>query len=221
VEKLDYLVWRTDGLDIGSHRDVLVEHTKRLSERVLALTISVADTDADVPKPTLLMGRGPELAAVASVWLDSIDDRGAVEEALRAGGADVDGYLVTESVPQRRTEPHWQEITHFTWFPKPDRLTDEEFLHGWHDVHTPSTGRLHPRRLGYTRDTVARTMTPGSPQVNAIVFEYFTLDDYVDPRRLYGSKEAVDETVEHLPLYADYESISSRPLYELIVKELG
>ena len=110
------------------------------------------------------------------------------------------------------------EITHFTWFPKPDRLTDEEFFHGWHDVHTPSTSRLHPTRLGYTRDTVARAMTPGSPQVNAIVFEYFTLEDYNDPRRLYGSKEAVDETVEHLPLYADYESINSRPLHEVVVK---
>jgi hypothetical protein len=64
-------------------------------------------------------------------------------------------------------------------------------------------------------------MTPGSPQVNAIVFEYFTLEDYVDPRRLYGSKDAIDETVQHLPLYADYDTISSRPLHELVVKSLS
>jgi hypothetical protein len=221
VEKLDYLVWRIDGLEIGSHRDLLLEDATHVSDDVLACTICVADTETDVPNPTLLMGRGPELAAVVSVWLDSIDDRGPLEEALRAGGADIDGYLVTESVPQRREQPHWHEITHFTWFPKPDRLTDEEFLHGWHEVHTPSTGRLHPARIGYTRDTVARTMTPGSPQVNAIVFEYFTLEDYVDPRRLYGSKDAIDETVQHLPLYADYDTISSRPLHELVVKSLS
>ncbi len=221
MEKIDYLVGRVDRLDIASHREMLVDEAKRLSERVLALTLFVADTDEDVPKPTLLMGRGPDLAVVASVWLDSIDARGAVEEALRVRGAGADGYLVTESVPQRRDEPHWHEITHVTWFPKPDRLTDEEFFHGWHDVHTPSTKRLHPTRLGYTRDTVARTITPSSPQVNAIVFEYFTLEDYTDPRRLYGSKEAVAETMEHLPLYADYESISSRPMHELIVKDLA
>jgi len=221
VEKLDYLVWRTDGLDIGSHRDLLVERGRHVAERVCALTIFVADTDSDVPKPTLLMGRGRDLAAVASLWLDTIDDRRPVEEALRVGGAAVDGYLVTESVPQQRGEPHWHEVTHFTWFPKPDRLSEEEFFHGWHDVHTPSTTRLHPTRLGYTRDTVARVLTPGSARVDAIVFEYFTLEDYTDPRRLYGSKEAVDETVEHLPLYADYESINSRPMHELIVKELG
>jgi hypothetical protein len=222
VEKLDYLVWRVDGRDTATHRDQLLDDAKRLAERVLAITLFVADTDEDVPKPTLLMGRGPELAAVASVWIDSIDDRRVVEDALRAGGAHVDSYLVTESVPQSRgPQQHWHEITHFTWFPKPDRLTDEQFLHGWHEVHTPSTQRLHPTRLGYTRDTVARTLTQGSPPVNAIVFEYFTLEDYVDPRRLYGSKEAVEETMEHLPLYADYESINSRPMHELIVKTLG
>ena len=221
MEKIDYLVWRRRGLDIAQHRDLLLEDAKRVSDEVLAFTLFVADTDADVPKPTLLMGRGPELAAVASVWIDTIDDRGPVESLLRTSGAEVDGYLVTESVPQRRgPQQHWQEITHFTWFPKPDRLTDEQFLHGWHDVHTPSTPRLHPTRLGYTRDTVARTLTEGSPKVNAIVFEYFTLEDYVDPRRLYGSKEAVEETMAHLPLYADYESINARPMRELIVKEL-
>ena len=221
MEKLDYLVWRIDKLYIAHHRGLLVERARGVADRTLALTICVADTDEDVPKPTLLMGRGPELAAVASVWMDSIDDRAAIEDALRVGGAEVDSYLVTESVPQQREGVHWSEITHFTWFPKPDLLTDEEFFHGWHDIHTPSTGRLHPTRLGYTRDTVARTITKGSPQVNAIVFEYFALEDYVDPRRLYGSKEAVEETMEHLPLYADYESINSRPMHELIVKTLG
>ena len=221
MEKVDYLVWRRDGLDIARHRDLLLEHANRVSDRTIAFTLCVADTDEDVPKPTLLMGRGPDLAAVASVWLDSIDDRVAIEEALRAGGSSIDGYLVTESVPQRREEPRWAEITHFTWFPKPDRVTDEQFFHGWHEVHTPSTTRLHPTRLGYTRDAVARVLTPGSPRVDAIVFEYFTVEDYTDPRRLYGSKEAVDETMEHLPLFADYDSISSRPMHELVVKDLA
>lgn len=221
MEKLDYLVWRRDGLDVARHRDLLLEDAKRVRNDILAFSLFVADTDQDVPKPTLLMGRGPELAAVASVWIDSIDDRRVVEDVLRASGSEIDGYLVTESVPQLRAEQqHWQEITHFTWFPKPERLTDEQFFHGWHEVHTPSTTRLHPTRLGYTRDSVTRVMTPGSPRVAAIVFEYFSLEDYIDPRRLYGSKEALEETMDHLPLFADMDSISSRPMHELIVKSL-
>lgn len=222
MEKVDYLVWRRDGLDIAEHRALLVKQAapKIVADGALALTLNIGDTDTDVPKPTLLMGRGPKLAAVASVWVDSIDDRRGIEEALRAGDADIDGYLVTESVPQRR-EASSGVITHFTWFPKPDRLTDEEFFHGWHEVHTPSTHRLHPTRLGYTRDTVARVMTSGPARVDAIVFEYFTREDYTDPRRLYGSKEALDETMEHLPLYADLETINSRPLHEVVVKPLS
>jgi hypothetical protein len=215
VEKIDYLVWRRDGLDIAPHRQLLLE--QEVSD-IRALSLYFADTETDVPKPTLLMGRGPELAAVASVWVDSIDDRNKVEEALRAGGADVDGYLVTESVPQHRSGS--AEITHFTWFPKPDRVTDAEFFRGWHEVHTPATNALHPTRVGYTRDAVARTLTPGSPKVDAIVFEFFTLADYIDPRRLYGSKAALDETMEHLPLFADFDSINSRPLHEVVVKPL-
>jgi len=216
VEKIDYLVWRRDGLEIVQHRQLLLDQD---TSDVRAFSLFFADTDADVPKPTLLMGRGPDLAAVASVWLDSIDDRAGIEEALRAGGAVVDGYLVTESVPQNRSGS--AEITHFTWFPKPDRVSEEEFFRGWHEVHTPATNALHPTRVGYTRDAVARTLTPGSPQVNAIVFEFFTLEDYVDPRRLYGSKAALNETMEHLPLFADLDSINSRPLHEVVVKSLG
>jgi hypothetical protein len=217
MEKLDYLIWRRDGLDIARHRDLLLEDANRVSDEALGFTLFVADTDEDIPKPTLLMGRGPDLAAVASVWLDTIDDRGTIEDAL---GPRADGYLVTESVPQRRVASDEAQITHFTWFAKPERLSYDDFLHGWHDVHTPTTSRLHPTRLGYTRDTVARVLTPGAQRVDAIVFEYFTIDDYNDPRRLYGSKDAIDETMSHLPLYADYELLNSRPMREHVVKGL-
>jgi hypothetical protein len=209
VEKLDYLIF-------GTAFDAAPVET--LADDVLALAVFTADTDDDIPAPTLLLGRGPDLRAVVSVWVDSVDDRARIEEAL--GGAS-DGYLVTESVPQQRRATDEPQIAHFTWFPKPQRLSYEDFLHGWHDVHTPSTTRLHPTRVGYTRDTVARTLTPGSPSVDAIVFEYFTIADYIDPKRLYGSKEAVDETISHLPLYADYELLNSRPMRERVVKPLS
>lgn len=209
MEKIDYLIFDRSDVDRARLENV-AGHTR-------ALTIFTGDTEADIPKPTLLLGRGPDLAAVVSVWIDSIDDRGAIEDAL---GPRADGYLVTESVPQQRVTSDEPYVAHFTWFAKPDRLGYDDFLHGWHDVHTPSTSRLHPTRLGYTRDTVARTLTHGSPRVDAIVFEYFTVADYADPRRLYGSKEAIDETVEHLPLYADYELLNSRPLHEMVVKPL-
>lgn len=229
MEKLDYLVWRDPAVAATEYRTRLLEQAAPaiVGAGVRALSVGLADTDAEIPEPTLLMGRGAELAAVVSVWVDSLDDRAPIEDALAGLAGTVDGYLVTESVPQGREDRDWPDgqqspgITHFTWFPKPDRLTDEEFYRGWHEIHTPASAVLHPLRWEYVRDSVVRPVTAGSPPLGAIVLERFRrLEDYTDPRRLYGSDEALAETMEHLPLYADFETLSSRPLHEVIVKSL-
>jgi hypothetical protein len=191
VEKLDLLVWD----DVPLTLDV---------PGLRSLTTSVA---AGLDKPTILMGRGAQLHALLELWVDSYD-------IWRDVVAQVPGdlYLVTSSQPQSRTDVPGL-LTHLSWFPKPERLSEDAFFHGWHEVHTPTTGALHPLRQGYTRDAVARTLTAGSPPVRAIVSEYFATEDYLDPRRLFGSKEALQASVEELPLYADAADVSSCPLY--------
>jgi hypothetical protein len=195
VEKVDLLVWSPEALAAAAHLSV---------PGLRQLSVSTA---AGLPKAPLLMGRGSELAGLVEVWLDSVDVWPAVVAAVPS-----DAYLVTESVPQRPSGADGL-LTHLTWFPKPSRLTDEEFFHGWHVVHTPSSAALHPRRQGYVRDAVARTLTPGSPAVRAIVSEHFALDDYLDPARLFGGPEALRVTMDELPLYADQADISSCPVW--------
>ena len=228
MEKLIYLTWKREPLSIEDYRaHLLDEVSPRIVESgARALNVSVADTQQDIPKATLLMGDGKTLSAAISVWLDCLDDRGPLETALREHGARVDGYLVTESIPQADPDRDWADgepspgVTHFTWFPRPERLTPEAFYHGWHEVHTPASAKLHPTRWEYVRNAVARTLTPGSPRVDAIVAERFSIEDYCDPKRLYGSKQALQENVEHLPLYANLEDLHSTPLSEVIVKSL-
>lgn len=230
MEKIDYLVWRRDGLTIEEHRDQLLDEVAPaiLTVGPTELTIHTADTDQDIPTPTLLMGRGADLAAVVTLWLDSIDDRAPITAALDAVGSSVDAYLVTESMPQRRDDRDWPDgepspgITHFTCFPKPSRLSADEFYRGWHEVHTPASFRLHPRRWEYVRDAVVRPLTGGSPPLGAIVLERFrTVEDYADPSLLYGPPETMEETMRDLPLYADVEDITSRPLHEHILRSRG
>jgi hypothetical protein len=192
VEKVDYLLW--DGVPSGP------------LPGVRSARVSAAAPDV---KPTLLMGLGSALAALVEVWVDSIDDR-ATWEALLPGR--YDGYLVTESVPQPVSDEPGL-LTHFSWFPKPARLTDEEFYRGWQEGHTPTTFALHPLRRGYVRDAVARVLTPGSPPVRAIVSEVFAAGDYEDPSRLFGSPAAVAKTMEELPSYGDHADMSCRPLW--------
>ncbi|GAA3818862.1 hypothetical protein [Nocardioides panacisoli] len=196
MEKIDLLVW--DDEAVAAAPAVAVQGMRSL--RVLAA--------ADLPGAPLLMGRGAELRAMVELWVDSVDVWPELVEQVPG-----DAYLVTESVPQPLAPGDW--LTHFTWFPKPERLSEEEFFHGWHVVHTPSSAQLHPLRQGYIRDAVARTLTPGSPPVRAIVCESFDEEVYLDPSRLFGSAEALERTMAELPLYADQEDISSCPLRPL------
>ena len=190
MEKLDLLVWDDVPLTVEV-------------EGLRSLTASRA---ADLEKPSILMGRGAELRALVELWVDSYD-------VWRDVVAQVPGdlYLVTSSQPQAHSGAKGL-LTHLSFFPKPERLTEEEFFHGWHMIHTPSSARLHPLRQGYVRDAVARTLTAGSPPVRAIVSEFFDEQVYLDPARLFGSPEELTYTVEELPLYADQPDISSCPL---------
>jgi hypothetical protein len=218
VEKLDYLLWGEPD------RAALLAAVAGLDVR--GLTLQVADTDADVPAPPILLGRGPELAALVQVWLRSYQDRGPVELAL-SGLGPLDGYLVSESEVQPLEGRDWPDgvqspgISHVSWFPKPERLTEEEFLHGWHEVHSPHSAALHPLRWTYVRDTVVRTLTPGSPPVRAIVVERFReVRDYAEPGRLFGPAEAFEQNMEDLPGYADLDDLSSRPMHEVVVRSV-
>ena len=194
MEKLELLVWSAEALSGAGALDVP------------GLRSSAVYEAASVERKTLLMGRGEELAGLVELWVDSVDVWPSVVEQVPG-----DLYLVTESVPQPVTATPGL-LTHLTWFPKPERLTEEQFFHGWHVVHTPSSAALHPRRQGYVRNAVARTLTNGSPPVRAIVCESFAVEDYCDPGRLFGPPEALQAMAEELPLYADMQDISSCPV---------
>ena len=227
MEKIIYLVWKPEPIDIDRFRDALLGPTAEalVGAGAHRLAVSVADLAREIPKPPLLLGEGRSLSGSVDVWLDCIDDRGPIEASLRAIAARVDGYLVTESVPQRCADRDWPDgkrspgVTHFTWFPKPARLSDEEFFRAWHEVHTPFSFELHPLRWEYVRNAVARALTPGAPPIRAIVAERFrTIEDYTDPRRLYGSKEVLKRVMADTDQFADVAHMHSTPLSETIVR---
>ena len=227
MEKLVYLCWKEPDADAGTYLRNLRE---KVAPRLLAagarrLELQLSDLLGEMGKPMLLMGEGATLSAAVSLWLDCYDARAPLEAALREGAARVDGYLVTESVPQPCTGRDWPDgarspgVSHFTWFEKPAAVSEADFFHAWHEVHTPFSFELHPRRWSYVRNSVARTVTPGSPPVRAIVVERFReLADYTDPRRLFGSKEALVRSGAEVAHYADPQRLHSAPLSEFIVR---
>jgi len=196
VEKIDLLVWDPS---------VVARASELQGPGIHEVSVGRA---ADLPNAPLLMGRGPELSALVQLWVDSVDIWPSIVKQVPG-----DAYLVTESVPQPVSAAD-KLLTHLTWFPKPERLTEEEFFHGWHIMHTPSSEALHPHRQGYVRDSVFRILTGGSPPVRAIVCEYFAPADYLNPARLFGSKEALEQAMAGLPSYADSEDLSCRPVWQ-------
>jgi len=227
VEKVVYLSWKAPEAGIEAYRRHLIEDAapRLLAAGARGLELQVSDLLGTIPKPMLLMGEGATLSAAVSLWLDCYDARSALETVLRESAARLDGYLVTESVPQPCSDRDWPDgvrspgVTHFTWFQKPAALADEAFFHAWHELHTPFSFELHPRRWAYVRNSVTRTLTPGSPPIRAIVIERFrTLGDYTDPKRLFGSQQALARSAAEVSHYADPAALHSVPLSEFIVR---
>jgi hypothetical protein len=110
-------------------------------------------------------------------------------------------------------------VTHFSWFEKPAAISDDSFFRAWHELHTPFSFELHPRRWSYVRNSVTRTLTPGSPPIRAIVAERFrVLEDYSDPKRLFGSREVLARSAAEVAHYADPARLHSAPLSEFILR---
>jgi len=159
-----------------------------------------------------------------SLWLDCVDQRTPLEQALGAISARVDGYLVTESMPLLCPERDWPDgtrspgVTLWTAFPKPARVSDEVFYARWHGSHTPLSFEIHPL-WEYTRNAVARVLTPGAPPHRAIVEERFrTLDDLIDPMKFFGSAENIQRVLTDVATFADLDTMNTAPMSEWILK---
>lgn len=225
MEKLIYLVWKRDDASIEAFRDRLVGPLAQgfVRDGAAGVTINVSDLREQVGK-SQYMGEGKTISACVSVWLDSLDARRPIEAALGELGSRLHGYLVTESMPLRCPDRDWADgtrspgVTLWTAFPKPERVSDEEFYDRWHNHHTPLSFEIHPL-WEYTRNAVVRAITPDAPPYRAIVEERFrTLEDLTDPNRFFGKPENIQRVLEDIATFIDLESVNNAPMSEWIVK---
>jgi hypothetical protein len=227
MEKLVYLCWKRESESIERFRDVLLGDVGRriLAGGASSLTVNIADLGDRVKDSPLLLGEGQRLSASISLWLDSIDQRAAIERALEPLSQELWCYLVTESVPLAYADRHWKDgakspgVTLFTAFPKPDRLTDEQFYGHWHGSHTPLSFEIHPL-WRYIRNSVARSLTPGAAPYRGIVEERFReIEDALDMERLFrGAAANMKRGMKDVDQFLDRDHIASTLMNEYIVK---
>jgi EthD domain-containing protein len=227
MEKLVYLLRKRDADAIERFRGELLERAcARFLERgVRWLTINVADLGEQAKQSPLLLGDGRFLSASVSLWLDSLDQRGPLEEELHGLSDRLWGYLVTESVPIEYPDRDWADgtkspgVTLVSAFPKPERLSDEQFYGHWHGVHTPLSFEIHPF-WRYIRNAVARRVTAEGPPYRGIVEERVRdIEDVIDVMRLFrGKSENITRGLEDVNQFIDQADISCSLMSEYIIK---
>ena len=224
MEKMIYLLSRPAAIAMDDFKSGLLttavgELRKHGASRI---TVNIADLNGVLQEqaPGRLMGPWQDVAAVVAFWHANLDERAPIEACLENHSAAITGYLVTESVVQPfATE--WEEgdrrpgVTQFGANGKPAGVTDEEFYYNWQVLHSAQSFELHPLRWSYVRNAVARPLTPNAPDYRAIVSEHFrSLEDFTDDSRYFGSQEALQEMIEHMPGFCDLGTMFSLGMSE-------
>lgn len=230
MEKLAYFVLKDSGDGGEAYKEALLGHA---APKILAapgvhgLTLEIPDL-ADDPRVTSshLAGRGREIGGAVFAWIDSVDRRGVIEEALSGIGTGLAGYLVTESTVEPYAARDWPDgvkspgVTQLVTFPQPPELHDEEFFARWHDRISQMSFELHPTRTRYIRNVVARVLTPGAPLWRGLVVERWgSLHEWLDPTQLYSSPALFDEM--QAIGFAAPESVNLTLSSEWILRSLG
>lgn len=162
--------------------------------------------------PARLSPNFDEVGLILKCWLPSLDSRGTLEEALARIDPDFWGYLVTEStfgpLPLAATpDGRIDGITQISLNDKPEGVSDEDFYREWQEVHSKLSFDLHPTRVSYERNAVARRLTPSSPGHRAIVLERFPrLEDFVDESIYFGDPEVVQKMFAHVPKFYRFDT---------------
>jgi len=163
------------------------------------------------------------LSAVVSVWLPSLDTRDRIEGPLRPLADRFAGYLVAESLPREYASrpcalgERSPGVCFVTTLRKREDIDDETFFRNWHGSHTPLSLEIHPLTR-YVRNTVVRSLTPDAPPHRTIVCESVgTIEEAVDPKLFYSSKEGEERARKDLATFVDFKTLSTVIMSEYLV----
>lgn len=215
MEKLVYALWRDAA---GKPIDVAAAVGGLTGVR--ALTAYTEEPAASVMR----WGEDPRglvLSGLVTAWVDRVEERAALEDALAATGLMAGGYVVVESAPCVGEPVTLALVTLFRRLPG---LTDDELFEIWHGSHTPLTFEIHPFNL-YLRNLVARVLTPGAPAFEAIVEEGVSEDrDLLVLGRLYGAgddEELLRRNIERISgdakRFIDFTTLQTCPMRRTVL----
>ena len=230
MEKLVYVV-RHPSVEPEARRKAwggpLVDAARAAGAAEVALLVPDVTAAIRERAPARLSPDFDAVGAVLEVWLPSLDTRGPIESALAEIDPDHWGYLVTESTfgPAPKAadgQGRVPGITQITLNEKPEHVADEDFYREWQEVHSTLSFDLHPTRVSYERNAVARRLTPSSPPHRAIVLERFPrLEDFLDESIYFGDPAVVEKMIAHVPSFYRFETAITGAMSEYRLGALG
>lgn len=229
MEKIVYLV---RGLPDPAAGDLLRDELRDLASAldVHAATVLVHDTEASAaPSPAPAPVGERTHVAQLSVWVDCYQSRPTPD---LGPDYDVDSHLVVESLYEDYEAPplpgeRSPGVLTVATINRPAGISEAAWLHNWHEVQSPLSGRLQPRKR-YVRNRVVQALTPGAPDVDGIVEEAWASAEVVaDPMLFFetgGDPERLGPMIEEMMTSVndclDLGRLRSTTMSEYMVKRL-
>ncbi len=200
--KLVYLAWAPPAWSKPETRRVLLDECapQLLAAGAMRLQMNISDQYAELRSPAPGVPFERPISAQINLWLESLDDRIALEDVLRRAGFELAGYLVDEQIyteygGNRHSSPrHWPDgerspgVLLVTLMERPRRLTRDEWIRRWHGVQSPMSEAMQPRTR-YVRNVVLQCLTAGATPFEGIVEEAFPSFRHVsNPFLFYGAR---------------------------------
>jgi hypothetical protein len=139
----------------------------------------------------LRFGPGRPVTALVSVWTSGAAAAAVEAVVAAAGDPEVHAYRVTEKV---RLDPlptpdgvRADVFAQVALLRRPGSMPRKEWWEYWQVHHTPIAIRTQ-NTSGYVQNLVEEALTPGSPEIAAVVEEDFPMAALTDPHEFYGSR---------------------------------
>ena len=222
MEKLIYVLLGARPLDAAE----LARELAGAGARRIAL--NVADAHVAAKQASRIARVEPAVGAVASLWVDDVDQRAPVEDALARRAERLAGYSVLESValanathrapPGERT-PGVNVIACIAAAPG---ISRGQFLEHWLERHRAVALELQAT-YAYVRNVVVRPLTANAPAWDGIVEEGFPAEAVGDPMLWYkagGSQDLLSQRLGRMIAscreFLDLARVEQHPLSEYV-----
>lgn len=185
VVRVTKLIFALHGSELGP---VLLGEQLRADLAGAGVQRLQVNLDDDDVAPAMRFGPGTPVTAVVTLWTAS--EPVAAIAVLTEIEHDVHAWRVTERRPIEPPEVASGEradaLANIAILRRPDHMTREEYLTDWLERHTPIAIETQDT-FGYIQNIVEEALTPGTPNISAIVEELFHTTGMTDMHAFYGS----------------------------------